>query len=337
MKLHVGKKHPETVDAKEIHVQVHSTDTVDKYILSEIHLQEILESTRTKIIQNKCYAEDLRVELTNFAFDITKIDSKHIIENQSVNFLKKGNLDKFYSHFYGEVVKMNVKTIPSMSSKASTLLLSKLADAIVVDYKNIRRKEESSNNIIPITERELCGLHYIAGYVIHTLFKRIKFGKNRENLESQKLLSIILACKDDGEDHNASTRLVTALSRGGLWLVKPEIQRLLAKVETDFRAFVKLNKRIVNVNELTKKLSYDMEVNSIFTSIVDSCEINVDADVIEKARDLVIELYLNVRIHSYAKDVVERHKREQNKTKHERKALRTELKQYTEKIKDIAT
>jgi hypothetical protein len=213
-----------------------------------------------------------------------------------------------------------------LSSQASTLLLSKLADAIIVVCK---KEHETTSHVSEeakeISKREMYGLHYIAGYVIHALYKKFKFGKKETVIERENVAAILLACK--GEGSSTSTVLIDALNRGGLWCVKPEVENILKKVELRFRLFRDNHKRLTNVIDvLVYELITDMDIKSYFGTVVYDAAFQVDAQYTKTTLQSIIELYLKVRVHSYAKHKVSEMKSKEAKKLQAKKGLRKTLK-----------
>ena len=64
----------------------------------------------------------------------------------------------------------------------------------------------------PIVDRELNGLNYISGYVIHKLMKKAKYGLKYPTQGRQEIISL-LECTIDNEGNN---ELIQTLSRGGI-------------------------------------------------------------------------------------------------------------------------
>ena len=50
-------------------------------------------------------------------------------------------------------------------------------------------------NIKEITEREMRGLQYLAGYVVTSLINKIKSNKHEDSELNEQMLLVLLACK----------------------------------------------------------------------------------------------------------------------------------------------
>ena len=64
---------------------------------------------------------------------------------------------------------------------------------------------------------------YIVGHVVHKLYSKFKFSKNKDCVYSKQCLSILLCCKIDSDD---TPTLVNAKDRGGLWRVNETVQNI---------------------------------------------------------------------------------------------------------------
>ena len=75
---------------------------------------------------------------------------------------------------------------------------------------------------------------YIVGHVVHKLYSKFKFSKNKDCVYSKQCLSILLCCKIDSDDTQA---LINTKDRGGLWRVNETVQNIFIEFEKIFRSF----------------------------------------------------------------------------------------------------
>ena len=80
--------------------------------------------------------------------------------------LKSGNLDKYYSKYYAKVPLRSTTFFSGLSRNAATLLSTKIADSLIAFNKMER---ESTNTTTILNERDIAGLQYLGGYVLHKL------------------------------------------------------------------------------------------------------------------------------------------------------------------------
>ena len=215
----------------------------DDYALNGEDLKRLLGDTIRKIVENPCYPEALQKEIS------TPLESKwngeEIVKffSKSIKVLKKGKLEKLYADYYAQIVLKYETIFSKFSNNASTLVLSKLIEMVVADYKKFLTDASESANTQEhqLAENEIYSLQYIAGYVIHKLHKRI------DKKTHQEVISVLLACKGD-ENVMQNSKMFAAQNRGGLWCITPELRSILEIVEIKFRNFMVTNRKMVNID-----------------------------------------------------------------------------------------
>ena len=80
------------------------------------------------------------------------------------DFTKSGNLDKYYSKYYAKVPLRSTTFFSGLSRNAATSLSTKIADSLIAFNKMER---ESTNTTTILNERDIAGLQYLGGYVLH--------------------------------------------------------------------------------------------------------------------------------------------------------------------------
>lgn len=299
-----------------------------KTYLTEEKILHVINKCSMKIQANKCYPESIHFILSKKEFNAESCDIKKIHENAQV--IEKHNIEKFYSVFFGNIVQNSSDIFPEITSNASTLLCAKLADSLVVEFKKFQKGEQSEmmeTETPVLTEREVAGLQYLGGYVAHNLYRKYKNKKNWKDNYIQHALSILFACKCEN-DQLKNQKLINALNRGGLWAIKEELQQLLIKCEIEFRKITSTSVRSININIIVSKLIKDIEIFEIFSKIVEEAPLKTDNEELKKTiLQSIFELYLKVRSHSHAKDIINKYKQKKYVKK---KSLRTELKKMNE-------
>ena len=108
--------------------------------------------------------------------------------SKNIKVLKKGKLEKLYADYYAQIVLKNETIFSKFSNNASTLVLSKLIEMVVVDYEKFLKDASESANTQEhqLAENEIYSLQYIAGYVIHKLHTRI------DKKTHQEVISVLL-------------------------------------------------------------------------------------------------------------------------------------------------
>ena len=186
----------------------------DPHQLSMHEMERILSDTAKKICENKCHHESTRNELLGEPFVAKRPHIASLLLKEMAtltNILpKKRNIQKFYSSYFAKVVLANQKFAPGMTSNTSTLLLSKVADLIVVYFKSFDDVTPKETPVY-LRENEIYGLQYIGGYVLHRLHDRLKSKKGNE-----EMILAISSCKGS-DDAFEDARLINAVNREGLW------------------------------------------------------------------------------------------------------------------------
>ena len=72
-----------------------------------------------------------------------------------------------------------------------------------------------------LADRDFKSLQYIAGYIVHKMYTKLKFSNKYKSDHSQQMLSILKDCK---VGHDDSQTLVNLNDRGGLWNINKEMQ-----------------------------------------------------------------------------------------------------------------
>eukprot|EP00111_Clytia_hemisphaerica_P022086 TCONS_00064896-protein len=253
--------------------------------------------TLTKIILDKNTPEIFAKELSTCAVADLKLNM--IIESDSINFLRKGNLERFQQQFFLDVVIPNNLVAPKLSCGASTYLLKKLCDILYTTCKREFELPETVEAEIELSNRELNGLHYIAGYVVRKLYKKYRFSQKGAVKDREKIATLLIACRGQMTENSA---LIDALTRGGLWYVKTDIQVILQNVELHFRHFRNKNRTLKNaINCIVATMLNDVEITDLFQNIVVDAAVTVENEFQKLTLQSIIELFLRVRVHSYAK------------------------------------
>ena len=197
---------------------------------------------------------------------------------------------------------------------------------IVVDYKKFLKDASESANTQEhqLAENEIYSLQYKAGYAIHKLHKRI------DKKTHQEVISVLLAYKGD-ENVMQNSKMIAALNRDGLWCITPELRSIPEIVEIKFRNFMVTNRKMVNIDRFVTDNMKDSSICTAYSNIISNAEIDVSESNGTLALQSILELYVKVRIFSYAKQKTEKGK---EKIKMQKKGLRTELKHYEGSIAD---
>ena len=104
------------------------------------------------------------------------------------------------------------------------------------------------------------------------------------------------------------------MNRGGLWAVSREIQELYREAELEFRnATLSMVTTKINIDLIVNKLLSNSKLIDIFNTIIEGCELQTrDKTTIYSTFQTMLDLYLKVRAHSYAKDKVNMYRMKPN-------------------------
>ena len=210
-----------------------------------------------------------------------------------------------------------------LSRNAATLLAIKVADNMVAHGKHA--KSSPDNSILPsktvLSDKETAGLQYLGGYVLHNLHKKCA---KMSSSESQQAMAILKAGKlEEGCD---SQKLVSTLSRDGLWSITEPAQKIFTRSEHYFRQSTlksASSMQIVDITGIAQKSLTDNDVVANYQTTVSNAELvptkNVSKDVLYS----IVNLYIRVRSFSLAKDIIQDFKIKARQAKS--KALRKEI------------
>ena len=116
------------------------------------------------------FAEHLRSELNSYTYQpiLEGTDEFSALKTLYDDFLKNGNLEKFYSKYYATVPLKSTRFFCGLSRNAATLI----ADSLIAFCKKQRESPGTINSTTALKEREMAGLQYLGGYVLHNLHKK---------------------------------------------------------------------------------------------------------------------------------------------------------------------
>ena len=129
-------------------------------------------------------------------------------------------------------------------------------------------------------------------------------------------------------------KLIQIQSRGGLTAAILEANQIFFKAEEIFRAHTTNGLQQIKINNMIEELFQDVELISIFNTIMESAgkSHTIDVDVKNNVLITMLKLYLRVRTFSLSPDIIARH-RQELKVKKANKGIRKTLKEYTNKSK----
>ena len=130
----------------------------------------MVDEVKQRIVNNKVFLETIREELRAYPFTNLAEESTEFVELQKIyrQLMKKKNKEQFYAKFYSTVPLNSCRYFTGLSRNSATLLSTKLADVILA-YGKEKAVITVKNIKFELTEKEMAGLQYIGGYVLHKL------------------------------------------------------------------------------------------------------------------------------------------------------------------------
>ena len=286
----------------------------------------MIKEISKKTAENKCYSVSIRSQLESEFLKETTMIISFVKENSK--FLRKRKLEKFHSLFFAKIVLSNATIFPTLSNDASTLILTKLSQNIVCDFKRWSKKDAVADSIPEQSfgKNEIYGLQYIGGYVIHKLYNRIVAKKGSEELKG-----ILISCKGDAME--ADSKMIAALNRGGLWYISKHLQKILEIVELNFRRFVYVHKRLIDIDKFVAENVRESEILDLYDEMILLSDSYCSSTNRKIALQSILELYAKVRVYSYARKKTQEAKMKSNS---KQKGIRTELKRNAEAAKVLS-
>ena len=112
-------------------------------------------------------------------------------------FCKSSNAEQFFMSFYSDIAKCSVKYIQLLHPMCVTV--ARRFGGKPLAHSRREQNElvfSDPTNIKEITEREMRGLQYLAGYVVTSLINKIKSQKHHGDSElNEQMLLVLQACK----------------------------------------------------------------------------------------------------------------------------------------------
>lgn len=310
LKLHRRSKHPE-ICLKDSITHLHSK-------LSPVKLLDIINDVVKMIKSDDCFPEMFRA---NF-------DKINISEDDSAKFLNtitsavtsfSGDNERFLVKFHASCQTFTLFK-EQIGKQNAALLFHELASPIIIHLSG--KEKEIYNAPQEITQKEIYGIQYIGGYIFHKIYSKIRRNKKFHTSENLKSCAEFLkAAKIEANSEEVKSKLLIAtLNRGGLWNVSTEAELIFKETERTFRkATSSILKKFDYKTVLDEVVNNSIVIDN-FQRIWDKADINVNMIeyVMENVLENIVGLYIRIRMHSFAKDVKEKHKllKKQNKKNH---------------------
>ena len=145
-------------------MQPFSSDLLEGIVATAVH----------NINATEVFAESFRNELNSYIYQPLQegSDEFSVLKTLYDDFLRNGNIEKFYSKYYATVALKSTRFFCGLSRNVATLLSTKVADRLIAFCKKQKENPEKTSSTTAISEREMAALQYLGGYVLHKLHKK---------------------------------------------------------------------------------------------------------------------------------------------------------------------
>ena len=172
--------------------------------------EEIVKECAKFCNGDSCLAENIGGMFDSFEFDRQDaVDLWKILEPVITKF--HGDAEKFYCSFYG-LLQDNL--LPNKFGRDITLTNILLAEIGNHLHLHCKLHENPLSTPKIISERDQKSLQYIARYVVHKLYTKFKFSKNKDSEYSKQCSSILLCYKIDSDSTQTLINSVDKIVEG---------------------------------------------------------------------------------------------------------------------------
>ena len=231
-----------------------------------------LAESITKVLNAGLYAADMTIDASNIIVTEEQIE----LLTKTVNKLNMKSAEKFYTNFFSTITASAASFINSEHLSTAVLILSKLSIKLLGLQKRKEDTEiESASYSRTISEREIAGLQYLGGYILHTLHGRMSKSKHAKTAKFQNSLALLKSMRND--EKPANHRLVAALDRSGLWYITSDFEQMLVLAEKIFCYEVKSRSSLKKIpqNEIILKIMGLSKIKTYFDQILQNCDVHI--------------------------------------------------------------
>ena len=281
----------------------------------------ILKEEKLKAKESMCYNKELCIKLKE-----TKINGQNLwlsAANLCTDFYfckpfeklrQNKDAEKFYYFCYTNIIIKLNKYLPQISEDMATIIINKVTGRLLLKSKSGKENFpdlDKTDIAQDLSEKEIHGLCYFTGYILHKLFTKMKNSPKWNSSTNQQVISLLLAIKENCEDNKDHHALMSKLNRGGLWFVTDDMQSINANcsVEKYFRKrTMLLQKYLIEFKLICQDITKDAAVQLKWENICSSSEIKIDNHVKKDVVASAIDLYVRICSFTYTKDIVQKFK-----------------------------
>ena len=200
LKRHMTCKHKDELEDKE-------TECIEgeQCKFTADLLAKMVDEVKQRIVNNKVFSKTIREELRAYSFTNLAEESTEFVELQKIykQLMKKKNQERFYAKFYSIVPLNSCRYFTGLPRNSATLLSTKLAD-VMLAYSKEKAVITVRNFKFELTEKEMAGLQYIGGYVLHKLHNK----NTKANLSDSKATQQAVALLKAGKEANQACKTI---------------------------------------------------------------------------------------------------------------------------------
>ena len=184
--------------------------------LHPLYFKQYVNKCAKEIFSEGCYSEKTLkcFETYNCSLDEANMAYKYIKD-----VIKKydGDAEKFYPKFY-DCVSGDDIVFKDLNRNCSIILGFEVANSVLAHLNGtLTPEQENKQTCIEFSSKERNIVKYLAGYVINTLYRRLRKSPKHNSDTNIQHLSLLYASKDLSENSKEDDTLIDAKNRGGLY------------------------------------------------------------------------------------------------------------------------
>ena len=289
---HQNSKHqatqPDQVQKKELSAE-------DR--LHPLYFKKYINNCAKQLASEGCYSDETIATFSSYNCSLDDANFTYqFVRDVMKNY--NGDGEKFYPLFY-DCVSGDEIVFKNLNRKCSVILGFELANSVLAHLSGtILSPENISTNTHEFTKKERNIIKYLSGYVMQTLYCRLRKSREHYSDTNIKQMSILLAGKDSSESSTEDDKFINAKNRGGLWKVTVGVFEIFFIVEKYFRANVANQNRMIDVKLIVSTLMLDFSVLSHFTTLTNTASEELDKEISLNLLESMIT-YLRARTFKY--------------------------------------
>ncbi len=254
-------------------------------------------------------------------------------------FLQPEAMDKVWQAFHkfkltsGNEWKafLDILRIDSLGNHIQIVYQHLLLDIVTLLIKDRNEADlplSQSDKKVPLSKEEEQVLRYVAGYVPFALCEKLRTQKNSTAAIYCKILSTWRACTTDTVKSflEYTNEWITIQNRGGLFHVNDDVFLFFRTIENEARQYLSRENLQNCVGQVKRKLKTKiMAQKRIHDYWCNLTKEKITGDTSKRLLDMVVNLYIKIRIKAFLKVYLDLKKSSGNISKKSEKALRKEL------------